>query len=403
MNFPDKNIVGKTKSSRITKTDDWDAAKNNDPEASNRIIDLLWSNKKTERLKEIFSDPGKVIFISQPSTSGDNALPIKLAEKLSNEFKTDFIMGDVHTEARHQEQSKKISFAKRAFHPRKYEIIEVEALKNAIGEKEVCLVEDVITSGGSVAAFTKALNREGIEVKSIAALTGERRLNIDEKTYERLEHALQAKNININIQNLTNSLTRMEAGGIIMTANSAKSEAAAERLEADLKERIQHEQNQGYAQRNDQPLQKDPNSNKIFELAPEWPSDLQKNIVIQKHSNPAPAIETPDQSQLKEKENPLELETKQLGHDHTPEQMKPEREPDLTDNTPKIELELALPQLNATYKNEWTKELDESQRLIDKEHSKGMPREQKRHQERIEQLKQHDKEFEREPQFELGR
>lgn len=386
------------------KTDDWAAAKSKfDLEASSRIINHLWNDKKTEQLKNVFSDPEKVIFISQPSTSRHNVLAGQFAKKLSDKFKTDFILGDHHTNPRHSEMSKDISYAKRAFHPRKYEIIEVEALKNAIGEKEVCLVEDVITSGGSVAAFTKALNREGIEVKSIAALTGERRLNIDEKTYKRLEQALQAKNININIQYLTESLTRMEAGGIIMTANSAKSEAAIERLETDLKDRIQHEQNQGYAQRNDQQLQKDPNSNKVSELATEWPSDLQKNIVIQVHSNPAPAIETPDQSQLKEKENPLELETKQLGHDHTPEQMKPEREPDLTDNTPKIELELALPQLNATYKNEWTKELDESQRLIDKEHSEGMPREQKRHQERIEQLKQHDKEFEREPQFELGR
>jgi hypoxanthine-guanine phosphoribosyltransferase len=375
MNFPDKNIVGKTKSSRITKTDDWEAAKNNDPEASNRIIDLLWSDKKTEQLKEIFSDPGKVIFVSQPSTSGDNALPIKLAEKLSNELKTDFIMGDMHTESRHQEQSKKISFAKRAFHPRKYEIIEVEALKNAIGDKQVCLVEDVITSGGSVAAFTKALNREGIEVNSIAALTGERRLNIDEKTYERLEQALKAKNINIDIQNLTKSLTRMEAGGIIMTANSSKSEAAIERLETNLNDRIHHEQNQEFAHQ----------------------------LKESENSNPVSAKEVPEQSQLKEKENPVEIETKQLGHDHTPEQMKPERDPNLTAITPKIEIDLEFPQANTSIADEWKKELEESQKLVDQEHSKEMPREQELHQEQIDQLKQQEQKFEKEPQFEMSR
>ena len=207
MKFPDQNIVGKS-SSRIMKTDDWAAAKSKfDLEASSRIINHLWNDKKTEQLKNVFSDPEKVIFISQPSTSRRNVLAGQFAKKLSDEFKTDFILGDYHTNPRHSEMSKDISYAKRAFHPRKYEIIEVEALKNAIGEKEVCLVEDVITSGGSVAAFTKALNREGIEVKSIAALTGEKRLNIDEKTYERLEQALQAKNINSTFWETINALT----------------------------------------------------------------------------------------------------------------------------------------------------------------------------------------------------
>jgi len=244
MVYPDKNIVGKSRSREIMKTDDWTAAKTkSDFEASSRIIDQLWNEKKTDQLKNVFADPEKVIFISQPSTSRLNVLSSQFAEKLASKFKADFVLGDYHTRANHSEMSKDISFTKRAFHPREYKLVKTEILKEIIGDKEVCLVEDVITSGGSVASFTKALNREGIEVKSIAALAGERRLNIDEKTHDRLEQALKAKNININTQELTTFLTRMEAGGLIMTANSAKSEVAIEKLQADLRDRVKHEQN----------------------------------------------------------------------------------------------------------------------------------------------------------------
>ena len=376
MKLPDHNIVGKSRSSQIMKTDDWvRAKKENNFEAASQIINQLWDEKKTGQLKEIFADPEKVIFISQPSTSGRNILAKEFAKKLSNEFKTNFIRGDDHANSIHFEMSKDISYPKRAFHPRKYEIIEIESLKEKIGDKEVCLVEDVITSGGSVASFTKALNRAGITVKSIAALTGEKRLNIDEKTYDRLEQALKAKNINIDLQELTNSLTRMEAGGIIMTVNSAKSEIAIEKLEADLKDRVQHEQNM------------------------EDPQQLKES----ENSNPEPAIEVPEQSQIKEKENPKEHESVQLGHDHTPEQMKPERDPDLMDISPKIETGLNLPKFNTSYKHEWAKELDESQKLVDREYSKEMPQEQERHQEQLDQLKQNEQDFKKEPQIELGR
>jgi len=309
------------------KTDDWAAAKSkNDFKASNRIIALLWNNKKTEQLKKIFPDPENVIFISQPTTSGFNVLPNQFAEKLSSEFKTDSILGDDHARARHFEMSKNISFPKRAFHPREYKIVEVKALKEAIGDKEVCLVDDVMTSGGSVASFTKALNREGIEIKSIAALTGERRLNIDDKTHDRLEQTLKAKNININIQDLTNALTRTEAGGIIMTANSAKSEAAIEILKTNLENRIQYEQNQGYDQKLDlqQKPEKDPNlpvtSPKLdtnlslprlnTAYINEWDHALDKaqNLLDREHAKENPQEQEKHHEQLKQPEQEFEKE-----------------------------------------------------------------------------------------------
>jgi len=396
MMYPDQNIVGKARSREIMKTDDWAAAKSkSDFEASGRIIDQLWNEKKTDQLKNIFSDPEKVIFISQPTTSGFNVLAGQFAEKLASEFKTDFILGDYHARAKHSEMSKDISYTKRVFSPREYKLVKTEALKEAIGDKEVCLVEDVITSGGSVASFTKALNREGIEVKSIAALTDERRLNIDEKTHDRLEQDLKAKKININIQDLSNSLTRTEAGGLIMAANSAKSDVAIEKLQADLRDRVKHEQNMEYPDQRREAQDSNTISESIAKGTP--------GQILRENSNPAQAIEVPEQSQIKEKENPKKQESKQLGHDHAPEQMKPEMDPDLIGIFPKVEVNLNLPQINTSYKNEWVKELDKSQKLVDQEYSKEMPQEQERHQEQIDQLKQHEQDLEKEPQIELGR
>jgi len=132
MVYPDQNIVGKSRSREVMKTDDWNAAKSeNDFKASNRIIALLWNDKKTEQLKKILPDSENVIPISQPTTSGFNVLPSQFAERLSSEFKTDFILGDDHARARHYEMSKNISFPSRAFHPREYRIVEVEALNGS--------------------------------------------------------------------------------------------------------------------------------------------------------------------------------------------------------------------------------------------------------------------------------
>jgi len=396
MVYPDKNIVGKSRSREIMKTDDWAAAKTkSDFEASDRIIGQLWNEKKTDQLKNVFADPEKVIFISQPSTSRLNVLSSQFAEKLASKFKVDFVLGDFHARASHSEMSKDISFTKRAFHPRKYKLVKTDILKEIIGDKEVCLVEDVITSGGSVASFTKALNREGIEVKSIAALTGERRLNIDEKTHDRLYQALKAKSININTQELTTFLTRMEAGGIIMTANSAKSEIAIEKLQADLRDRVKREQNMEYPDQ----LKESQNSNTISEVVSKW----RPGQILEENSNPEAVKEVPEQEFIKEKENPKELESRQLGHDHAPEQMKAERDPNLTDISPKVEVDLNLPQINTSYKNAWKQELEESQKLVDQEHSKEMPQEQERHQEQLGQLKQNEQEFEKESEIELRR
>ena len=82
--FPDKNVVGKSKLNRsLLETGDWLAAKEGaDFAAAKRVVNDLWDDKKTEQLKTYFKKPQNTVFISIPSTSRENVIPICLAKKL---------------------------------------------------------------------------------------------------------------------------------------------------------------------------------------------------------------------------------------------------------------------------------------------------------------------------------
>lgn len=226
MILPEKNVVGKSKVDKeIMKTDDWRMAKREfDANAADRIIDKLWSNKKTDELRELLKNEKEVVFISQPSTSRLNMLPIQLAKRLSSEFNASFLCGDNYFKQSHSEEAKNISRSERPFRYREYEGIRDEILKSKIEEKALVVVEDVITTGGSVAEFSRELMRSGHKVASIIALMGDKRLNIDEKTISRLDKTFKDKSINIEAGVLAEFLTRSETGTIIMNLSSLRTE-----------------------------------------------------------------------------------------------------------------------------------------------------------------------------------
>lgn len=78
--LPENNIVGKSKLNRsIVNSPDWKAAKeNNDFEAAERIVNQIWSDKKTKHLQQIIKYPEDTIFVTQPTTSRNNVIPIQL-------------------------------------------------------------------------------------------------------------------------------------------------------------------------------------------------------------------------------------------------------------------------------------------------------------------------------------
>jgi pyrimidine operon attenuation protein/uracil phosphoribosyltransferase len=208
--LPEKNVVGKTKINRLVlESDDWKAAKEHfDKGAADRVIERLWSEKKTADLKAFFQNPSDVVFITVPSTTRKNVVAIRLAEKLSKEFDAKYVVGDEYYIPVHGRQSKNIPRLQRPFHRREYEADNIEALKKEAEGKQVVVVDDLLTTGGSVASFCRALNDKGIEVRSITVLMGDRRLNIDLKTQVHLDAALKQAGLSFEAEALAARLTR---------------------------------------------------------------------------------------------------------------------------------------------------------------------------------------------------
>lgn len=226
--FPDKNVVGKSKIDRaVLKTGDWLAAKEDaDFTAAKRVVNDLWDDKKTGQLKAHFKEPENTVFISVPSTSGENVIPICLAQKLGKEFESSYLIGDQHFKALHEQQSKAMSQAKRLFNHRLYEPYDKDEFKKLVSGKDVIVVDDILTTGGSAAEFIRSLEEASAAVKSVAALMGDRRLNIDQKTAQSLKEALESKNIEVSEKRLTSLLTRTEAGNVIRLINGVRTENA---------------------------------------------------------------------------------------------------------------------------------------------------------------------------------
>jgi hypoxanthine phosphoribosyltransferase len=241
--FPDKNVVGKSKLNRsLLETGDWLAAKEGaDFAAAKRVVNDLWDDKKTEQLKTYFKRPKNTVFISIPSTSRENVIPICLAQKLGKDFKSSYLIGDQHFKALHEQQSKAMSQGKRLFDRRIYEPYDKDEFKKQVSGKDVIVVDDILTTGGSAAQFIRSLEEASAAVKSVACLMGDRRLNIDQKTAQRLKEALESKKIEVSKKHLSKLLTRTEAGNMIRLINSVRTENAREKLA----EKIQGLLNQG--------------------------------------------------------------------------------------------------------------------------------------------------------------
>lgn len=234
--LPEKNFSAKSSIDKeLLKSADWKAAKErSDAAAADRVIDQLWSEKKFEAVKAKSEDPANVVFITVPSTSGTNVFPMRLAGRLAKEFNGSWLNGDEYFSAVHRRQSKYIPRLQRAFHRREYVPEDLGSLKQETAGRSVFVVDDIMTTGGSAAVFCQSLKDQGVQVESVIALMGDHRLSIDRKTIERLDAALQKSGLPFEGEEVAARLTRVEAGGLIVTINSARSEDAKQRLAGNL-------------------------------------------------------------------------------------------------------------------------------------------------------------------------
>ena len=218
-----KNIVGKSQIDKnVMNSEDWLKAKSGDMDAAKRVVDSLWSEKKTEQLKEIIGDAKDRVLVTMPSTSGMNILPKVMAQKLAKEFdgKLQVIQGDEFFNLTHSAEIKNISRFDRVFFERKYKT-EKPFDKNIEGKKAI-LVDDIFTTGGSAKTFAKELANNKLEVSNVVGLMGDKRFNVDKSTEQKLNSALKNTGIAADTSRLKSLLTRTEAGMLIQRLNREK-------------------------------------------------------------------------------------------------------------------------------------------------------------------------------------
>ena len=219
----DQNIVGKSRIDKdIISSDDWLKAKKGDFKAAGRVVDSLWSEKKTEQLKELIGDPQDKVLITMPSSSGYNVLPKTLSFKLKNEFdgKLEVIQGDKIFKAVHNVQIKTMSRFDRVFFERRY--VADKPLDQSLKGQKAIIVDDIFTTGGSVKALAGELSNNQLEVTNVIGLMGDKRLRVDEKTEQKLKTGLKNCHVKVNSKQLKDLLTRTEAGMLIQKLNSGK-------------------------------------------------------------------------------------------------------------------------------------------------------------------------------------
>jgi hypothetical protein len=230
--LPKDNVTGKVSVDRaLLKTPDWEAAKNAaDEDAAQRVIARMWNDKKTEALRALIDGAANVMFVSQPSTTRSNILPFQLAKMLAEQLGGQYCAGDQLYDVLHSQQMKHIARMERPFHPRDYVSVDPVIVREKLAGRKIVLVDDLLTTGGSVKDFIRALNDDGVNVTCVVALAGDPRLQVDEKTRAALKHALQAKGIDLPAEELANSLTRTEAGRIILLIRSVRTENGKQKL-----------------------------------------------------------------------------------------------------------------------------------------------------------------------------
>ena len=215
----------------IIESETFLSAKKGDTEAAIKIVDLVWRENKTDELSNNITK--ETVFLSVPSTTKLNVLPIVLADSLSRKLSCQFVSGDDLFLTAHNRASKNIPRDMRVLSPREYEIFDIEKTKQ-LKDKNIIIVDDIITTGSSIRNFFEFLNKNDFKVSHVVALMGDRRLELDEITEKKLELALLDKKIDIPVDSI-NYITRTEAGGLIRRLNGLRSKDGIEKFTGEIR------------------------------------------------------------------------------------------------------------------------------------------------------------------------
>ena len=216
---------------RLSADPDWQAGKKEgDHEAAARFADNNWDEGKTEKVLSLVDNPSDVVFISQPSTSGKNVIPLALAEKLAKDTGGEAINGRELFDVLHGQESKTIGPPERMFYERIYEPVSIEEIVGKIGNREVIVVDDIYTTGSSALALINSLREAGVNVKGHAGYFGDARLAAKETDIARLQAAFDAAGMKISAADLAGVLTRNEIGRMVQNINKTRTQDGRDQL-----------------------------------------------------------------------------------------------------------------------------------------------------------------------------
>lgn len=187
-------------------------AKKGDRQAAFDLIHKIWTPEKTEQVRLMTKDH-PTFFISVPGTSRQNQIPPVYAEFLAELTDQSFLVSDEYIASLHSTMMKSVKNGDRLMRPRMYEPLRKDffkRLKEAIGDKQVVLVEDILTTGASVNCFRRFLEKNGIAVKCVFGLKGDSNIAPSLSEIMKLQKIAQREGITIDMEKLGKELSKSE-------------------------------------------------------------------------------------------------------------------------------------------------------------------------------------------------
>lgn len=181
----------------VVESPNFIAGKYGDVEATDKVIEQIWHPKKTKVLEKQLTS--KTVFLSQPSTTKSNVIPIQLALRLSSRLERPFVNGDEFFDTLHNVASKNISRDRRVFNKREFNLVDKEKMNSLLQGKDIIIVDDIITTGSSIRNFKEFLTEQNLNVIHAVGLMGDSRLELDSSTKNKLSDLLKTKNINVDM------------------------------------------------------------------------------------------------------------------------------------------------------------------------------------------------------------
>ena len=159
---------------------------------ADNVVTTLLDSHFTQKLVESFEpDTRQLIFMSVPSTSGQNLIPRLLASRLADLFSrladlysADACDGGLFYTIHEDREIKTFPPGEGVLSGRKYTArVNMDFLAN----KSVIVVDDTVSSGASVSSFIRSLHADGIHVRGAVALFGDMQLVPDRAEQEAFE------------------------------------------------------------------------------------------------------------------------------------------------------------------------------------------------------------------------